>query len=95
MTLASLLTHANAIVCLLIMFRLLFFNKKGKSHRPAVALFAYLIILASGYIAFRIAHGDYAQADPSEFMLNLAVCISVWLAGGNLAKFVRGYDATH
>ena len=95
MTWSTLLTNADAVVCLLIMFRLLFFNKKGRSHRPAVALFAYLIIIASGYTAFRISHGQYVQADPGEFMLNLTVCVSVWLSGGNLAKFVRGHDATH
>ncbi|OZP65182.1 MULTISPECIES: phage holin family protein [Enterobacter cloacae complex] len=85
----SLIPHANAVVCLLIMFRLMFFNKTGKSYRRGVSLFAYLIILSAGYTAFRIIHGDYMQVDPGEFMLNATVCIAVWLAGGNLAKFVR------
>lgn len=85
----SLIPHANAVVCLLIMFRLMFFNKTGKSYRRGVSLFAYLIILSAGYTAFRIIHGDYMQVDPGEFMLNTTVCVAVWLAGGNLAKFVR------
>ena len=85
----SLIPHANAVVCLLIMFRLMFFNKTGKSYRRGVSLFAYMIILSAGYTAFRIIHGDYMQVDPGEFMLNATVCVAVWLAGGNLAKFVR------
>ncbi|EPM3081450.1 MULTISPECIES: phage holin family protein [Enterobacteriaceae] len=89
MTWDSLMLHANAVICLLIMFRLMFFNKTGKSYRLGVSLFAYLIILSAGYTAFRIIHGDYMQVDPGEFMLNATVCVAVWLAGGNLAKFVR------
>lgn len=89
MTFESILTHADAAVCLLIMLRLMFFDKRGKDHRPMVAILAYLVILSAGYTAFRILMGRYVQADPGEFMLNLTVCISVWLSGGNLAKFVR------
>ncbi|EFE7939914.1 phage holin family protein [Escherichia coli] len=89
MTWQYLMLHANAMICLLIMFRLLFFNKAGKAHRLGVSVFAYLIILSAGYTAFRIIHGDYMQVDPGEFMINVTVCIAVWLAGGNLAKFVR------
>lgn len=89
MTWDSLMLHANAVVCLLIMFRLMFFNKTGKSYRRGVSLFAYLIILSAGYTAFRIIHGDYMQVDSGELMLNTTICIAVWLAGGNLAKFVR------
>lgn len=89
MTWDSLMLHANAVVCFLIMFRLMFFNKAGKSRRFGVSVFAYLIILAAGYIAFRIISGYYVQVDPGELMLNAMVCIAVWLAGGNLAKFAR------
>ncbi|MEG5409570.1 phage holin family protein [Enterobacter kobei] len=32
---------ANAIVCLLIMVRLMFFRKEGKRHRLSVAVLAY------------------------------------------------------
>ncbi|ELO3239303.1 phage holin family protein [Escherichia coli] len=60
------------------------------SHlRGRPSLVGYLIILSAGYTAFRIIHGDYMQVDPGEFMLNATVCVAVWLAGGNLAKFVR------
>ncbi|WP_274619893.1 phage holin family protein [Enterobacter kobei] len=44
----SLILHANAVVCLLIMFRLMFFNKTGKSYRRGVSLFAYLTVKAAG-----------------------------------------------
>ena len=43
MTWQYLMLHANAMICLLIMFRLLFFNKAGKAHRLGVSVFAYLI----------------------------------------------------
>lgn len=42
MTWQLLLMDANAIVCLLIMVRLMFFRKEGKRHRLSVAVLAYL-----------------------------------------------------
>ncbi|MGK0735900.1 phage holin family protein [Yokenella regensburgei] len=89
MTWDSMMLHANAVVCFLIMFRLMFFNKAGKSRRFGVSVFAYLIILAAGYTAFRIVRGDYLWVDPGELMLNASVCVAVLLAGGNLANFMR------
>lgn len=41
MTWQILLMDANAIVCLLIMVRLMFFRKEGKRHRLSVAVLAY------------------------------------------------------
>ncbi|ELP0656808.1 phage holin family protein, partial [Enterobacter hormaechei] len=52
MTWQLLLMDANAIVCLLIMVRLMFFRKEGKRHRLSVAVLAYLVILAAGFNAF-------------------------------------------
>ncbi|MBK4411086.1 phage holin family protein, partial [Enterobacter hormaechei] len=43
MTWQLLLMDANAIVCLLIMVRLMFFRKEGKRHRLSVAVLAYLV----------------------------------------------------
>ena len=50
---------------------------------------AYLLILAACFTAFRILLGHYSNVDPGELFLNLAICIAVWRAKGNLAKVVR------
>lgn len=88
MTWQVFLLDANAIVCLLIVLRLMFFSKLGKRQRFGVSLLAYLTILAAGYTSFRILMGTYIQVDPGELMLNSIICASIWLARGNLAKVV-------
>lgn len=48
MTWQLLLMDANAIVCLLIMVRLMFFRKEGKRHRLSVAVLAYRELINNG-----------------------------------------------
>ncbi|ELK1314685.1 phage holin family protein [Leclercia sp.] len=86
MTWQTIVLDANAIICALIVVRLMFFSKSGKRHRPGVTLMAYLMILAAGFTAFRILYGKYLQVDPGELMLNVAICVAVWRSRGNLAK---------
>ncbi|MEG1111404.1 MAG: phage holin family protein [Hafnia sp.] len=89
MTWYSVILGANAIICMAIVMRLMFFSKAGKTHRPGYAWMAYLLILSAGFTAFRILLGHYSNVDPGELFLNLAICIAVWRAKGNLAKVVR------
>ena len=45
MTWHSVILDANAIICMAIVVRLMFFSKAGKTHRPSYAWMAYLLIL--------------------------------------------------
>ena len=83
MTWQLLLMDANAIVCLLIMVRLMFFRKEGKRHRLSVAVLAYLVILAAGFNAFNILLGHYVQVN-----LASSQCTAKSLPGH--ARMVRG-----
>ena len=89
MTWHSVILDANAIICMAIVLRLMFFSKSGKQHRPGYAWMAYLLILSAGFTSFRIFLGHYTYVDPGELFLNAAICIAVWRAKGNLAKVVR------
>ena len=89
MTWHSVILDANAIVCMAIVMRLMFFSKAVKTHRPGYAWMAYLLILSAGFTAFRILLGHYTNVDPGELFLNAAICIVVWRAKGNLAKVIR------
>lgn len=82
MTWQLLLMDANAIVCLLIMVRLMFFRKEGKRHRLSVAVLAYPVILAAGFNAFNILLGHYVQVNLGDLLLNSVICMAVWLARG-------------
>ncbi|MCV4770902.1 phage holin family protein, partial [Escherichia coli] len=53
MTLHSVLINANAIICLMLALRLMFFQKTGR-YRFFISLTAYLAILSAAWIALRI-----------------------------------------
>ena len=88
MTWESLLLNANAAVCMLIAIRLMFFQRNGRRHRRLMAVLAYIIILAAGYISFRIWFGQYVRVDPAELLLNVTILIAVYRARGNIAQAV-------
>ena len=88
MTWESLLLNANASVCMLIAIRLMFFQRNGRRHRRLMAVLAYIIILAAGYISFRIWFGQYVRVDPAELLLNVTILIAVYRARGNIAQAV-------
>lgn len=88
MTWDSILLNINAVVCMLIMLRLMFFRRNGCRYRLMMAGIAYAIILAAGFIAFSIWFKRYAYVDPAEVILNIAICIAIWRADGNIARLV-------
>ena len=53
MTLHSVLINANAIICLMLALRLMFFQKTGR-YRFFISLTAYLAILSAAWIALTI-----------------------------------------
>jgi hypothetical protein len=85
----SVLLDANAVICLLIAGRLMFFQRNGRQRRVLVSVFAYGVILASAYTAFRIIFGKYTHADPSEILLNFTFLVVLFRSGGNLAQLAR------
>lgn len=84
----KLVLASNALVCLLIVVRLMFYQKKGR-YRFFYSALAYLVILAAGWVTIRICYGQYSGADPAELLLNTAFCLAIWGAGGNIAKASR------
>lgn len=86
MTWQTLLINVNAIACILISIRLLFFRKREGRHRPGMAWLAYGLILGSAWVSFRIWHGNYVQVDYGELVMNVFVCVIVWRARGNVAR---------
>lgn len=88
-----LLLHINALACIMISFRLMFFRKRSMRRRRAMEILAYGLILATAYTAFRIWHGDYVQVDYGEILSNVVVCIAIWRVGGNIAR-ITGESTT-
>ena len=88
-----LLLHLNALACIMISFRLMFFRKRSMRRRRVMEILAHGLILAPAYTAFRIWHGDYVQDDYGEILINFVVCVAIWSAGGNIAR-ITGESTT-
>ncbi|CAH6661265.1 phage holin family protein [Pseudocitrobacter vendiensis] len=80
------LLQLNAVACIMISLRLMFFRKRSMRRRRLMELLAYGLILAPAYTAFRIWHGDYAQLDYGELIINVVLCIAIWRARGNISR---------
>nr|WP_255519149.1 phage holin family protein [Serratia sp. ASV30] len=79
----------NAIVCGATAFRLMAYRRNGATHRPMVTVFAWLLIVASASVTIRTLTGDYHVANWSETLINVALCIAVVRARGNVMRIVK------
>lgn len=91
----DLLLSVNALACGLMALRLIAFRRNGASYNRTASLFAYLLIIASGTVAIRILFGEYRTVDPAETLLNIALCVAMFAAKGNVRHFMRISGAAH
>ncbi|HDL6962248.1 TPA: phage holin family protein [Yersinia enterocolitica] len=84
-TFDSMMLHINAIACLLIVGRLMFYQREER-YSFVMSLVSYLVILASAWTAISIIWGVYDHADPADFFLHVMFCVAVFRAKGNLSK---------
>ena len=85
MTLHSVLINANAIICLMLALRLMFFQKTGR-YRFFISLTAYLAILSAAWIALRIFTGNIRRLIPQS---SFSISPSVLLSGGHEGIFQK------
>lgn len=83
------LSLLNAIICLLICYRISTYTRDtSQLFKMNISLFAWLINGASFYIAIRIFYGVYVTTDPSEVILNAAICVALFAKKGNIARII-------
>lgn len=92
MTLNILLLNINAITCFLIAARLLTFKRGTSRHNLIGSAFAYLLIVACSAVTIRIISGAYVQADFAETIINITLCVSLFLSRGNVMNIFRRSD---
>lgn len=89
----SYLLTLNAVVCLLIIFRVVTYQRNGAAHRPHAAWFAWFLLVACFAVVVRTLTGHYAHTDWGEFLINVSLLIAVCSASGNVNKlFFRSQD---
>lgn len=79
----------NAMSCAVIAICLGTYQRKGATHRPLAALFAFLLIVACGSVTILIMTGHYSVANLPETAINVSLCIAVVAARGNVMKIIR------
>lgn len=82
------LDYLNAGICAAIAIRLMLFRQGECQHKWSYSLLAYLLIVATGIITIQILMHQYTHVHFWEVVINSIVCISVFMAEGNVAKVV-------
>ncbi|ALL39022.1 MULTISPECIES: phage holin family protein [Enterobacterales] len=81
----------NAVACTAIALRLMTFRRAGGTHRPLAAWAAYFLIIAAASVPIRILTGEYVCADWSETFINIAFCVTVLAARGNVMHLAKPF----
>ncbi|WP_392411051.1 phage holin family protein [Edwardsiella piscicida] len=90
MTIDLFLLHINAAVCGVIAMRLLLFRRNGSQHKRLGAALAYILIVASASVTFRVLIGVYHAVDISETIINVFFMALVMRAKGNVMQLFWG-----
>jgi len=79
---------ANAIICVVIVIALMFYQRDGARHRPGVSFLAYLTILVYAFVPFRFLFGLYHESHWLVVLGNLFICAAVLWVRGNMARLI-------
>ena len=79
-----LISMMNALICVLIAFVFLIYQRQGATHRPLASAMAYVLIVAAGSVFICTVFGKPQWAIVPQMILNLALLLSVFGARGNV-----------
>lgn len=82
------LDYLNASICAAIAIRLMLFRQGRCQHKWSYSILAYILIVATGIISIQILMHQYSHVHFWEVVINSIVCVSVYMAQGNVAKVV-------
>lgn len=79
----------DAIACAISALMLGTYQRKGAKHRIVCGIMALVLLVACGSVTILIATGRYTQANLSETIINVMLCISLIYSHGNVMKIFR------
>ncbi|WP_213322365.1 phage holin family protein [Klebsiella aerogenes] len=79
----------SAVSCALTAITLGTFQRNGATHKRLPAFFAWLLIVACGSVTILIMTGHYTVANPAETAIDVALCIAVISARGNVMRIFK------
>ena len=79
----------NAVICLGICIRLMFYQRNGAKYSPFYSVVAYVLTVSSGAVCISILSKQYISVDVWEVIINAALLIAVCAAKGNIARVMK------
>lgn len=79
----------NAVICLGICIRLMFYRRNGAKYSPFYSVVAYVLTVSSGAVCINILSKQYIPVDVWEVIINAALLIVIWAAKGNVARVMK------
>ena len=85
----STLELLNAVICLGICIRLMFYQRNGSKYSPLYSTVAYALTVSSGAACISILSKQYISVYVWEVIINAALLIAVCAAKGNVASVLK------
>ena len=79
----------NAVICLGICIRLMFYQRNGAKYSPFYSVVAYTLTVSSGAACISILSKQYISVEVWEVIINAALLIAVCTAKGNVARVMQ------
>ena len=79
----------NAVICLGICVRLMFYQRNGAKHSSFYSVVAYTLTVSSGAVCINILSKQYIPVDVWGVIINAALLIAVCAAKGNVARVMK------
>ena len=79
----------NAVICLGICIRLMFYQRNGAKYSPIYSVVAYTLTVSSGAACISILSKQYISVDVWEVIINASLLIAVCAAKGNVARVMK------
>lgn len=85
----KLLFSIQAVLCALIVARLLLFRRDGAVHRPRAAWLAYGLTVLAGAVTIGVAFGRYEWALLAQIGITAVLCLALFAVRGNVVELFR------
>lgn len=82
----DLLQLSNAILCGVIVVRLLTFRRESATHKPAGSWLAYAIIVICASVPIRISYGYHVSTDWADLLIKILLCGALLKTRGNVMQ---------
>lgn len=80
------LTTIDAVLCVVIVLRLVFYRRRGSRYRPVASLVAYLIAVAAGWVPILAVAGYLPPPELASVVLHAVLAVALLAARGNVVE---------